>query len=157
MTDHQSRLQQIRERVEKATEGPWETMPNIQTNVWKTRRENDPHHIIVPWDEDGDIPTSADGEFIAASREDVPFLLGLVEELLNEKDLYPAKALLFDSMKAERDEVEEQRDKLARGLLELNEQRSRYIALREPFMILGELMDAIRLATEILEEKGRHP
>jgi hypothetical protein len=51
------RLQEIRERVEKATPGPWQ-----------------------PTDEELADYRKADQYFIAASREDIPYLLQLVTE-----------------------------------------------------------------------------
>jgi hypothetical protein len=55
------RLQEIRERVEKATPGPWQ-----------------------PTDEELADYRKADQYFIAASRADIPYLLQLVTEQQNE-------------------------------------------------------------------------
>ena len=64
MTD-QTRLAEIRARVEAATPGPWTT---------KTL-----HTTLV------------DADFIAHSRADVPFLLNLVASLTAERDALQAK------------------------------------------------------------------
>ena len=59
MTD-QTRLAEIRARVEAATPGPW-TTKTLHT-------------------------TLADATFIAASRQDIPYLLDLVDSLTAERD-----------------------------------------------------------------------
>ena len=60
MTDQTERLAEIRARVEAATPGPW-TTKTLHT-------------------------TLADATFIAASRQDIPYLLDLVDSLTAERD-----------------------------------------------------------------------
>ncbi len=60
MTDQTERLAQIRARVQAATPGPW-TTKTLHT-------------------------TLADATFIAASRQDIPYLLDLVDSLTAERD-----------------------------------------------------------------------
>ena len=79
----ESRLAEIRARVESATPGPWEN-DETDPGVWGLE------HIIIgnytarddfdsPMWEDG---TPEDREFIAASRADLPALLAAVEAVM---------------------------------------------------------------------------
>lgn len=70
-----SRLDEIRQRLAKTTPGPW----------WYDGRdlfsqEQGTHHwdLLIPME---GIPSREDGDFIARAREDVEFLLDLVERL----------------------------------------------------------------------------
>ena len=83
MTD-QTRLAEIRARVEAATPGPWEFS---ESNL-----------IVAPEPDDSDwwgevasvtdsyFNNTVDADFIAHSRADVPFLLNLVASLTAERD-----------------------------------------------------------------------
>jgi hypothetical protein len=85
MSDQGDRLQQIRERAEKATPGQWLC---IKRNVWA-------HDVYVSPDEGGNpeagallasVATNrpageANPEFIAHAREDIPWLLDHVSTL----------------------------------------------------------------------------
>ena len=88
MTD-QTRLAEIRARVEAATPGPWEFS---ESNL-----------IVAPEPDDSDwwgevasvtdsyFNNTVDADFIAHSRADVPFLLNLVASLTAERDALQAK------------------------------------------------------------------
>lgn len=97
-TDQDSvrRLAEIRERTDKATPGPWlddedgrdDILPML--TVWPVSQPDDgceergyllgqPIHIAHAVE-------SRDQEFIAHSREDVPYLLSLIDSLTAERD-----------------------------------------------------------------------
>lgn len=68
-----TRLAEIRARVDAATEGPWEVIPTVGNAV--VADDGDGY-----WTDVADrIETEADAEFIAASRTDLPALLAAVE------------------------------------------------------------------------------
>lgn len=74
------RLQEIREREQAATPGPWETSP-IKRPYWTSICL--PNHPVIP----GLVIADArpkEAEFIAASREDIPWLLQHITEQENE-------------------------------------------------------------------------
>lgn len=86
MTDE--RLSEIAARAEKATPGPWELDKHYQCFIWG------PHMQMVAddgMDEAGtltrmrgvgaNLPLKQNGEFIAASRQDIPELLAEVKRL----------------------------------------------------------------------------
>ena len=93
----ESRLAEIRARVEAATEGPWEA---FETTVGAITGPGDcggcsgllspAHEPSCYWSEIAGA-CEADAEFIAASRTDVPWLLGQVE--LRDKALEAVMAL----------------------------------------------------------------
>lgn len=71
-------LTKIRERVEKATEGPWEVDERQSHNNVRLRgRRNSRRNFYTNADHDGFL----DADFIAHAREDVPRLLAEVERL----------------------------------------------------------------------------
>ena len=79
------RLTEIRERCEKATEGPWENDGCLCVSVfvptdgiWK----NDICECDDLLTENGQANT----EFIANAREDIPYLLSEIERLTKERD-----------------------------------------------------------------------
>lgn len=65
-----SRLGEIRKRCDKATSGPWR-------NLLKSYKSSDLELLVK-------FTSEADANFIAHSRDDVPFLLNLCEKLLQE-------------------------------------------------------------------------
>lgn len=78
--DSVRRLAEIRERAEKATQGPW------TADEW-----NDIHAGKVAVaeaypNEGGGVYQEVDADFIAHSREDVPYLLSLIDFLTAERD-----------------------------------------------------------------------
>ena len=87
-----SRLDEIRERVEGATPGPWEWVaegPGEGNITLRTTGRGYDDHILTPHvceacEKRGArclAPTAENAAFIAAAREDVPFLLAEVERL----------------------------------------------------------------------------
>lgn len=73
-------LAQIRERVEKATKGPWETSTSgdgIKAGKYHIGVISKPHYF--PYG----LGTKEDASFIAHAREDIPKLLAEVERLSN--------------------------------------------------------------------------
>ena len=79
-----SRLEEIKARAEAATPGPWqwrEDEPASLVHVTDPRLH--PWNVLKAPDWG---PTLADAAFIAAAREDVPWLLAEVERLTAERD-----------------------------------------------------------------------
>jgi hypothetical protein len=77
------RLQEIRERAEKATPGPWKAeFGGVYPPESAARLESDLAGMAFLWPLPGG--NEEDAEFIAASRADVPYLLQLVTEQQNE-------------------------------------------------------------------------
>lgn len=88
-------LKAIRERAEKARKGPW-AVGNVRGERDMIVTESEPFRqhrglddveyakrriVASGWDDGSVVADDADIEFIAAAREDVPALLGLVDEL----------------------------------------------------------------------------
>lgn len=79
-----TRIDEIRARVEAATEGPWVLANSCS---WRRILTEEDRPVVVPTVSRSDghpdlsIPNAADGEFIAHAREDIPFLLARIEEL----------------------------------------------------------------------------
>lgn len=71
-----AQLEAIRERVEKATAGPWEYNAKIDSIT----AEDDYGSFIIA----DDTETVVDAEFIAHAREDIPKLLAEIERLRKE-------------------------------------------------------------------------
>ena len=83
-----NRLNEIEARANAATEGPWELLGDGEY-------VSGPGILVAP--DDGGV-TSADAEFIAAARTDVPWLLDQVESRDKALD---AVLRLADQMEAE--------------------------------------------------------
>ena len=85
MTDNTDRLAQIRARVEAATPGPWEMADMAELGARRYAVYAKGTYIFSnAWREH-------DTDFIAASREDVPYLLDLVDSLQGAlADNFPA-------------------------------------------------------------------
>lgn len=90
------RLKEIAERAKRATPGPWRRgqMPEweswmiVSESAFDPGDEEDPtpiHRPIV----DSEYTAPSDAEFIAAAREDIPWLLAEVERLRNRPALSP--------------------------------------------------------------------
>lgn len=75
-------LSEIRERLEKATKGPW--THRVDTNACEVFREKGPYIAGVA------LPENA--EFIAHSREDIPALLKMIE--MKDEALKAARRIL---------------------------------------------------------------
>jgi len=69
----QRRLEEIEARAAKATPGPWRWIPHKGDPYWRHELQGASRHVGV-WPEDAD--------FIAACREDNPWLCQVVRELL---------------------------------------------------------------------------
>lgn len=67
-----SRVEEIRKRCEAATSGPWE-IHRMFRQVWSPKTQ-----LFVSCEADGE--EDPDANFIAHSREDVPYLLALIEK-----------------------------------------------------------------------------
>lgn len=80
-------LQEIRERVEKATPGPWVSRPYVAhwPEGGSDVESGDGVPITFGGQEglDPSVPVPADAEFIARSRSDVPLLLDLLDEAVD--------------------------------------------------------------------------
>lgn len=85
MTDDTERLAQIRARVEAATDGPWEMADMAELGARRYAVHAKGTYIFSnAWREH-------DTDFIAASRDDVPYLLDLVASLQDAlADNFPA-------------------------------------------------------------------
>lgn len=84
MPDEQ--LQEIRERAEQATPGPW------RYQSWEWRIYSPPGtQLSLDWlaSVEGSAIPDADGDFIAHAREDIPVLLAEVERLRKLLDSSP--------------------------------------------------------------------
>ena len=105
MTD---RLSEIRERLAKARLGPWKTADYMDKSVigrnWELADFGEcAHHNRKVWMTTDNQPASMsngacpceDADFCAHAREDIPFLLGLVEEA--EKREREAVARAFET------------------------------------------------------------
>ena len=77
MSDQEKRIQEIMERAESGTKNDWFVPKNAKQIVFN---EQD-HPLIVARCEDAE-----DAEFIAHARQDIPYLLDLVESLQRERD-----------------------------------------------------------------------
>jgi len=76
------RLAEIRERLEKATDGPWKAIDSDYETEWSVHGSE----IIFDGNNVGDgyyaSPSEDDAKFIAHSREDTPWLVKIVDALL---------------------------------------------------------------------------
>lgn len=78
------RIEAIRERTEKATEGPW----YAGTEYEQSRRGNfvaskeNGHIVVAEQDYTDCVLETEDAEFIANAREDIPYLLSEIERLI---------------------------------------------------------------------------
>lgn len=82
MSERERRLEEIRERCEKATPGPWERCQFGDHTVDVSCKSG---VAIVPWTgfDDSDREFSehlANAAFIASARQDIPYLLSLLTE-----------------------------------------------------------------------------
>jgi hypothetical protein len=124
--NNSDRLQEIRERAEKATPGPWQHIEaadhfgnaemwnaysawcneHFQEEAWWERTPLNGVVIQGVWHNDSTagytIPALLDEEFIAASREDIPYLLQLVTE--QQREIEGLKGLV-DSYSEELDGI----------------------------------------------------
>ena len=84
----QQRLQTIREREQKATKGPWlwdgSDTEADEPYIFTDRSHVAPKSVSVLFN--ADWGTNEDADFIAHSREDLPFLLDLVASLQAERE-----------------------------------------------------------------------
>ena len=76
------RLAQIRQRCEAATPGPWVEEDGFILTAAGQR-------MVADF-----VPFSANSEFMAAARDDVPYLLAEIERLTAERDALQADAAL---------------------------------------------------------------
>lgn len=76
----QDRLSEIRGRLERATEGPWEVFISgmEESQSWRGRLGRSTWVTVPIANHSGD---KEDAEFLAHSRSDIPYLLGVIEEL----------------------------------------------------------------------------
>jgi hypothetical protein len=118
-SDPSLRLSQIRERCEKATQGPWAwESTGEKSNEWALGVVLDANNQPISGhneaagesddtvvDEaivDNGVGPFADADFIAHAREDVPYLLDLVSELIRrEQALREHNEALMDALAAE--------------------------------------------------------
>lgn len=71
-----TRLQEIKERCEKATPGPWEL--NEKDDYWDIRAGKEP---VVSCGMEGEVTIGIeDAKFVANSREDILWLLSQLEQ-----------------------------------------------------------------------------
>ena len=96
-----SRLDKIKARAEAATDGPWSAKGGFTSDPMI---EVYGQTVFINPDLDGDPiqpEVWADVEFISAAREDVPWLLTLVESLTAERDALAAKVARVESLAEE--------------------------------------------------------
>lgn len=89
-------LQAIRERAEKATQGPWQRGTGYQGDVYSRSGI-----VIVDTEDSGSPRQIRDATFIAHARQDIPDLLAYVAEL--EAEALGA-GMAISQLAAERDE-----------------------------------------------------
>lgn len=92
------RLAEIKARCDAATEGPWEAKEGFTSDPMI---EVYGQTVFINPDLDGDPiqpEVWADVEFISAAREDVPWLLTLVESLTAERDALAAQVTRVESL-----------------------------------------------------------
>src|ERR1700743_2660751 len=94
MTDEAKRLAEIRERVEKATPGPWEWTADRWRGGYSGLSNDAGAEIVYPQTaNDGDTGAAwfeemaeDDAALIAHARADIPFLLAEIERLTAARD-----------------------------------------------------------------------
>ena len=72
-----SKLDEIRERLEAATEGPWDWC----SELWQLRHMTGKYVCTEVLHAKGTLPTDNDAEFIANAPTDIAYLLAEVERL----------------------------------------------------------------------------
>ena len=115
-----SRLDEIRKRAEEASEGPWLSTEH--------KEEFYIGHGIISYcekrdEQRGPFPVTSldaglsedDARFIAHSRDDIPYLLDLFENL---RDAHESKQAKFDSLVLDFEKLQEQ----MRGLFRLSDE-----------------------------------
>lgn len=109
----QEQFDAIKERVEKATDGPWMFDKGL------TERGDRRPAVITHFGEDGDeyihgdVADINDAEFIAHAREDVPALVGCIAGLHElRKDDFLVLCAAKDEVRANQREIEQLREML---------------------------------------------
>ena len=93
----QSRLQEIRDRADKATEGPWSTYfatgesPGIVQHKVRDDGYFDLVSFVLPIFPKKEIDW-LNAEFIAHARTDIPKLLAVIEKLIEQREVYAERA-----------------------------------------------------------------
>ena len=89
------RIEEIRQRAEAATEGPWEYVSQTE-DEYEMPKFVSPEHTIMDFGDctmfyptEGTPPDNADAEFLAHAREDIPALLAEVYRLRGIVDALP--------------------------------------------------------------------
>ena len=83
MSDQEKRIQEIRERANAATQAPWRLDKEIHAHLrhegtgWPIASFYDEHFRGEQWEKDA--------AFIANARQDIPYLLDLIESLQRER------------------------------------------------------------------------
>lgn len=89
--DYAARLKEIHERVSRATPGPWLTddrEPRMVILSGDLRRPSLENFVATTWqmrEPFAPTETTPDADFIAHSREDIPFLLSVIDDLAKIK------------------------------------------------------------------------
>jgi hypothetical protein len=100
-----TRLEEIRKRCDEASEGPWKAHPGGPVggrDEWRFIGPVIGHGWI---DNDSVYCEPEDAEFIAHSREDIPYLLAIVKNLRTELRLAEAEVFgLRDKLRHEKAE-----------------------------------------------------
>lgn len=97
MDDVQGRLRAIREREQAATPGPWRTkrapgfLDVVPADYDPAKRYPHDTPIAAIFYRKSTERKDADGAFIANSRQDVPYLLGVAESALRLLDAWHAE------------------------------------------------------------------
>lgn len=85
-----NKIDEIRAREQAATPGPWYWEEDLLLTTYET------HLVMKPFHDDDTYETSTcvmpyDADFIAAAREDTPYLLSEIERLTAERDVAVAE------------------------------------------------------------------
>lgn len=88
-----TRIQEIRERLEKTTPGPWYQEPSPASScyrIWNDFRDKTYTTLAESY-------TEPDAYFIAHSRQDIPYLLDYIEKMEKALAQSTADAEAFDT------------------------------------------------------------
>lgn len=94
-----TRLEEIKARVERATPGPWELSYSIILDKEDEDTADRIYSHVGPVHSCDECPiaSKADGKFIAAAREDIPYLIAEVERLRSSASGILARRYLEDN------------------------------------------------------------
>lgn len=153
---NEERIQQIRERESKAPKGPWVAFPKVKYGEWHVGipASNSTMKVAlcpdgVPGDDDAE--KSALAQFIANSREDVPFLLSELPQTVAETiDLSKEAFELLSTFRLEENSRPAKQFEAVKDRLKSFVQRIHSSVPQEPTQRERELLEIIDTMTAIL-------